>query len=151
MEHDEKALPIDIRLLGALAEKVPLFIFYFFFQIIIKLYYCQCTLVSFLQKKKKCITNFSNLMIQFARDWDCFTKFTFLFLFLFCCVFFSRFAKGMGMYYVDLSLFVFFVLFSDNDSVCKLRFCVSIALGILPQLFSLIVRLIINELVIAFY
>lgn len=29
MEHDEKALPIDIRLLGALAEKVLLFIFLF--------------------------------------------------------------------------------------------------------------------------
>lgn len=27
MEHDEKPLPIDIRLLGALAEKVPPFTF----------------------------------------------------------------------------------------------------------------------------
>lgn len=28
MEHDEKPLPIDIRLLGALAEKVDFFIFF---------------------------------------------------------------------------------------------------------------------------
>ena len=30
MEHDEKPLPIDIRLLGALAEKVSLFFFFVF-------------------------------------------------------------------------------------------------------------------------
>lgn len=35
MEHDEKALPIDIRLLGALAEKVTL-IFYFLLSVPVK-------------------------------------------------------------------------------------------------------------------
>lgn len=32
MEHDEKPLPIDIRLLGALAEKVPFYLSLFHYR-----------------------------------------------------------------------------------------------------------------------
>ena len=38
MEHDEKALPIDIRLLGALAEKVTFVIVTFFPDVVLILH-----------------------------------------------------------------------------------------------------------------